>query len=202
MVSLERLISFILIIFIMTKQLVRVQVPGNYDETEDFVGLEAALINIEKSLKGAQTGMVNYTREDSYGAQLGGFNINEGKFLGFKLGILNAGDYFRGFCLGLINIYEESPGFRLGLGNGSLASLSNKRLSGLDIAITNYAGRESGLQLGVLNVVKDEFKGVQIGAVCIADKGNYLQLGLITYRANRNKWYQKFSPLIGFGNKE
>ena len=186
----------------MTKQLIRVQVPGNYDETEDFVGLEAALINIEKSLKGVHAGFINLTRKDSYGAQLGWANINYGEFLGFKFGVFNVGDYFRGFCLGLINIYNESSGFRLGLGNGSLVSLSNERLSGLDVALVNYTQNESGLQLGAWNVVKDELKGVQIGAVCIADKGNYLQLGLITYRANRNKWYQKFSPLIGFGNKE
>ena len=185
----------------MAKQLVRVQIPGNYKPDEDYQGLEAAVINIERSLKGVQVGLLNITEKTSYGAQLGIIN-GSGEFLGFNLGVFNLQDCFKGFSFGVLNDYKESTGFKIGGVNGNLSfSSSDEYSSGLDVAIINRAQDEYGLQLGLWNVVKSELNGVQIGIICEADEGKYLQLGLITHRINRDKWYKSFSPFIGFGNK-
>ncbi|MEK6899754.1 MAG: hypothetical protein AABX05_01390, partial [Nanoarchaeota archaeon] len=61
----------------------------------------------------------------------------------------------------------------------------------------NYAGNEKGVQVGLVNVVQGEFNGLQIGLVCYANKGTYLQIGLLTLRG-QGSWHSRMTPLIGW----
>ena len=45
-------------------------------------------------------------------------------------------------------------------------------------------------------------KGIQIGLYCCAGEGDYLQLGLITYRPEQEKGLKRLSPLIGWSRSK
>lgn len=80
-----------------------------------------------------------------------------------------------------------------------LFNTSFEILPGFQIGVINFIGGYlKGLQLGALNWVDSEIsKGVQVGLICYASNGDYLQLGALTLR-DVGPWYTRVTPFIGF----
>ena len=101
-----------------------------------------------------------------------------------------------------LNIWgeNEQSGFTLGFVNGSTGDSC-----GLSWGIVNYAESYTGLQLGFVNYVSEEFKGVQLGGVNVAMAASGLQWGFVNYAedlrgvqlgfiniATENPWFEEF----------
>jgi len=122
----------------------------------DFAGVSWGLVNlVDGSTQGLQWSLVNYTKGDVAGLQWGWYNqagpmvgiqwgianVAGGEFTGWQAGGLNLDQsgLTHGFCLGLVNVTDQMKGFQLGLVN-----------------VTN--SMVSGLQIGIVNIIKDKEK--------------------------------------------
>ena len=97
----------------------------------------------------------------------------------FRFGVYNFGEHVRN-------------GFEFGVANYT------RRVEGAQGAVMfNGANYVNGFQIAPVNIVIEELYGLQIGLYCFANEGNYLQLGVLTYRES-GPWYTRFSPFVGF----
>ena len=174
---------------------------------EDFKGLQAGIISlVGQNLSGAQIGVLNgVDRGAVYGLQVGA--VNAANISGAQVGVLNLTTEIYGLQIGGANVsfkFDKDQAIVRGAQVGAWNYAQD--LAGGQAGLVNYVKEElDGLQLGALNIAGDEFNGVQVGLVCYAANGNYLQLGLLTFRGGERDWYKKFSPIIGFssnGKKE
>ncbi|HLD79048.1 MAG TPA: hypothetical protein VJA18_00640 [Candidatus Nanoarchaeia archaeon] len=174
---------------------------------EDFKGLQAGIISlVGQNFSGAQIGVLNGVDSGAvYGLQVG--VVNAADISGAQVGVLNITTQIYGLQIGGANLslkFDKDPGSV----RGAQVGVWNyaRDLDGGQAGLFNYVKEEiNGLQLGALNIAGDDFNGVQIGLICYAKDGNYLQLGVLTFRGGDRKWYNKFSPFIGFsanGKKE
>jgi hypothetical protein len=90
---------------------------------------------------------------------------NENPHTGFSWGFVNGatGDS-SGLMLGNLANYAEN--YR-GLQLGAFANYNSGSFSGVQMASFNYAGKLTGLQLGIVNYAKDAGTGIQIGPINI-----------------------------------
>ena len=179
----------------------------NYDENSMW-GAHVGLLSNTKQLRGLQLSVLN-TSDEMYGIQAGALSATFG--YGVQAGFMNLSGEFTGLQAGVINSTFRILGNK-GKSSGKVRGVQvgawnyARDLDGVQAGLVNYVKEElDGLQLGALNIAGDEFNGVQVGLVCYAANGNYLQLGLLTFRGGERDWYKKFSPIIGFsanGKKE
>ena len=101
-----------------------------------------------------------------------------------------------------LNIWgeNEQSAFALGFVNGSTG-----HSCGVSWGIVNYAESYTGLQIGFVNYVSEQFEGVQLGGVNVAANASGLQWGFINYAENlrgvqigfinivtENPWFDEF----------
>ena len=130
--------------------------------TGDFNGLSIGGVNIvSRRLVGLQLGLVNWNSNGdessarrSVGVQYGLLNYAD-SFLGLQDGWLNVstGD-MSGVQWGFLNCARDVSGVQCGSIVVFGVNVAVGTVRGCQIGIVNYAGRmESGLQIGVLNVI-------------------------------------------------
>ncbi len=147
---------------------------------------------------GAQIGITNSTDTSHvYGLQLGMASAVEsmtGFHLNIFMSLIMKGDLRGVQVSGLLNLADYAYGIQAaGVTNTAL------KVNGVQAGIFNYVKEEiNGVQLGAFNAASEELNGLQVGLICYANKGNYLQLGLLTIRDGDRPWYTKVSPLIGW----
>lgn len=83
----------------------------------ELQGWQEAVYDSAHSLKGAQTGLVNYVEMSGQGVQLGAVNVTGEEFKGFTLGVVNHARRVNGLQLGLVNVADELHGVQIGLAN-------------------------------------------------------------------------------------
>lgn len=135
-------------------------------------GIQAGLINNCVTTKGIQTALSNFA-DNLFGVQIGLVNSVAGYLKGLQIGGINANT-------------GTTRGLQLGLFNETGAK---------------YGGTWYwGVQVGVVgNIVEGTLNGLQIGALCRADqKGNYVQIGVFTFREGDGPWYTRASPFFGY----
>lgn len=104
---------------------------GFIDDNKRMTGFDFAGANLtEEVFKGVGVGVLNYSRQETYGLQLGAFN-HAGSINGCQLGLINHAGDLRGLQVGLlnrsganrflqfgvINIGENATGWQLGVFN-------------------------------------------------------------------------------------
>nr|MBA4405472.1 hypothetical protein [Nanoarchaeum sp.] len=97
-----------------------------------------------------------------------------------------------GVGLNFFGGYKNLRGIAAGLITGTLGEGEGILISGLNVVNDKF----KGFNLGAVNLSFGKFYGVQIGAVCYAKEGNYLQIGLLNIRKDGDKL--DFSPGIGY----
>ena len=156
------------------------QLGGYNRDDERFTGL-------------AQLGAFNHAKEDFTGfAQLGVLNAtgdevfddnkSAGRFAGItQVGVVNyVGNDFRGFAqIGGGNFVtgDFAGGFQI----GALTASANKFRGIAQIGGYVHSEESYGAQIGVVNRVKDEHTGIQIGVVNMADEVTGVQIGLFNH---------------------
>jgi hypothetical protein len=83
----------------------------------ELKGWQQAAYDSAGTLKGAQTGFVNYVELSGQGAQFGLVNLTGGQFEGVSLGVVNHARRVDGLQLGVVNIADELHGVQIGLAN-------------------------------------------------------------------------------------
>ncbi len=101
-----------------------------------FTGFQAALMNHNGSLLGAQISLLNWTKGTGYGFQLGLVNADVNDFRGGAFGLLNAAEAMSGVQFGVVNLAETFSG-------------------GVQLGVFNAATTMTGIQIGVLNLIGD-----------------------------------------------
>lgn len=153
----------------------KLRVHPPFTDVYELRGIEIGLINSASEVRGVQLGAIN----GSSGVEAGSGKPN------FKT---------KGLQLGMWNETWDLTGLQAGVGNFAYY------LRGAQVGLTNYAGGgkgAGGAQIGLANIVQDEFKGMQLGVLCYAEEGTYAQLGLLTIRGTGPK-YLRYTPLFGF----
>lgn len=177
----------------------------------DIKGLQAGLINSSENYRAHSSSLVQIgfgnTMDGTNGGQAGVFNYAEGDFTGIQLGLaMNSADEgeHKGLQIAPVNDSNDSSfeGVRIGLINSVTSDSGQKKnkLDGAEIGVLNYDHEAKGAQIGAVNISSKYLKGLQIGPICFAGEGDYVQLGLLTVRRKRDpsgKWKYKVSPLIG-----
>ena len=151
----------------------------------DLAGLSLAgliSINGNKAQGIIASGLANITGDESRGVLLGGLLTVAGEnAAGFHFaGLANlAGKDFCGISTsGLLSIAgNDLRGMQLtGLGSitgsdltgvqlSGLGNVTGGTLTGMQIGAVNLAGRAKGVQIGLFNYYKEDFKGIQLGLV-------------------------------------
>jgi len=95
---------------------------------------------------------------------------------------------------------NEIEGNFKGLQVGTLTDFDEGVMIGAQIGFSNQVQSRAkliGAQIG-LTCNAQHLYGVQIGLICEGVEGTYLQIGVLTLRSDADKWYKRFSPIIGF----
>jgi len=103
---------------------------------------------------------------------------------GVQAGSYNEAEELRGLQTGIMNVVEEY---------GCGAQVALPAPFGMNIVYEAF----DGLQVGMTNFVKKKLRGVQMGLLCYANSGTFLQLGLLTVRGVGPR-YTRYTPFIGF----
>ncbi|MCD8165819.1 MAG: hypothetical protein LUE93_06665 [Bacteroides sp.] len=114
----------------------------------------------------AASGLLNLAGESFTGIQVSGLgNVTGGSVTGLSVsGLLNVnGQNFHGVqWAGLLNI----SAYKLrGIQVSAIGNVVGGSLSGAQIGLCNYVTEGAGLQVGLFNYYRDEFKGLQLGLV-------------------------------------
>ena len=130
--------------------------------------------NFSLNIIGGLNGGVN-------GFELGSVaNINKGDVNGFQIsGVCNvaSGDNRGGIISGVCNM---ASGDSKGVIISGVANLTKGQSAGLEISgVANVSNSHQGLQLSIINFVKDKLSGGQVGLVNYAKRGKGIQLGLV-----------------------
>ena len=132
---------------------------------------------VETDFKGAQIGFLgNVVLNDGVGFQLAGLgNYVHGAAKGCQIAPFNVNGAFDGFQLGAFNWNKGiSTAFEIGVAN-----INVSELHGWSWGAINYTERLYGLQLGLVNVVGEVGRGVQIGVFNGAAKFQGVQIGVL-----------------------
>jgi hypothetical protein len=161
---------------------------GFFGESHRFYGVRAHCLH-------------GFSDEDGgkgYGLEIGCLSLNQNGYVnGIRINLLNNGGCDRGLRLGFINAkdsYSNSEIYGVEIGVSNITTFQK----GVQIGVGNTTEEVDGLQVGLWNHVLTRLRGLQVGLVCYAKEGTYVQVGLLTFRGNR-PWYKSFSPLFGFG---
>jgi hypothetical protein len=102
-------------------------------------------------IKGVDIGLANWNTGDLVGLQWGAVNWTEGDFKGWQTGPVNkVGGFMTGLqTSALVSMNESGKGFM-----GSPANVSQDFI-GLQFGIVNYAVELHGIQIGLINVIKN-----------------------------------------------
>jgi hypothetical protein len=120
-----------------TKETEGLELSILWSASDRIYGSQLAVTNSTKYIEGAQIGAINCIRENSKALQFGAMNISYFDMSGLHLGAINmTGKKTVGAQVGAYNFSEEIRGFQFGVLN-----------------ITN----KSGLQFGLVNIIKDSF---------------------------------------------
>jgi len=137
------------------------------------VGAEASMKGINIGLLGAGAG------ENMYGVNIGGLGVGAGeKLAGINIGGLGCGStevtgisfgglgvggkYLKGIHLSLGSIMtDKSGGVMTGLAVSSFNNIRGEQV-GLSIGIVNYAWNVKGLQIGLVNIVRNNPRGLKV----------------------------------------
>ena len=139
---------------------------------------------ISDSLRGLSAGFVNVVENTAKGLQLGLQNF-AGKSYGLQVGVFNGAAEIHGAQVGVANVQW---------GDYDTGSF---KVYGAQVGIFNINDEDYGAQIGVTNVV-GRMNGIQIGVYCEAKSGRFVQLGLLTKRADRpGPWYRQVTPILG-----
>ncbi len=141
---------------------------GLHNKTEQYSGLEIALISNEKNdSRGVNVaGGWNEAKDSSYGVNV-------------ALGINGAVDSSYGVNVaGVGNVVKDSS---YGMNVAGLANYVEKEMYGAQLSLVNAAGKLRGLQAGLYNVCGEDSKGLQIGLI---------------NRREGVPWYAKITPVI------
>ena len=195
----------------------------------DLAGLSLAgliSINGNKAQGVIASGLANITGDESRGVLLGGLLTVAGEdAAGFHFaGLANlAGKDFCGISTsGLLSIAgNDLRGMQLtGLGSitgsdltgvqlSGLGNVTGGTLTGMQIGAVNLAGRAKGVQIGLFNYYKEDFKGIQLGLVnanphtrtqLLVSGGNTTKINLAA-RFKNNRLYTILgagAPYFGF----
>jgi hypothetical protein len=142
-----------------------------------------------------------------------GYKNKRDKVTGMVMGVDNVITHCKGLEIGILALPDNNDtepnlagiGINVLAGynslNGIAASLATGvvgeggrgvLVSGLNVVSENF----KGLNIGVVNLSHGKFYGVQAGLICYATEGNYLQIGLLNFRKDGDK--SDFSPGIGY----
>jgi hypothetical protein len=153
----------------------------NLNPHSEFTGLQLAAINGGGRITGAQGAFFNMF-SDVNGVQLGGVNL---------------ADKVNGIQFAAINFAEDMHGIQLALGLNGAGTMQGVQIG----LIGNQDDREfTGLQLGLINVVRGHMTGAQIGLFNACD--GYLsgfQIGLINLVTGGGGKAMPFFPVINVG---
>lgn len=120
------------------------------DEADGFMAAGLANIAGAKSNMMAVAGALNILTGNTNGVQLSGLcNLTTGNNRGVALS-------------GLLNITAESHN---GVQLSGLSNIAGERINGAQIGLVNIGTEVRGLQLGLFNYYRNDFKGAQIGLV-------------------------------------
>jgi len=112
---------------------------------------------------------------------------------GFQLGLFKsgAGRSMRGLSIG--GILNGNFGNSSGVQIAGVANLVVKRMRGLQIGTINFAGKQDGVQIGVLsNITSQPLEGVQLGIISNVSRGidGGVQAGLLNINAGVQRGFQ------------
>lgn len=133
---------------------------------EDSKGADiAALMNITgESSKGlAVAGLMNVSGNHMKGFSAAGLmNVSE-RISGFSLAAANVGVHLDGIHFGVLNLTDKKMGDLSGLAFAPV-NIARYNQTGITVGIVNFAKKLSrnGLQLGLLNVVKSNPRGLKV----------------------------------------
>lgn len=162
---------------------------------------------------GLEIGLFNNPSKEFYGAQIGGGNTSyHGK--GIQIGIANVtldrginnlflGDLnFSGVQVSGNNHYDgKIKGLQIAAMTNIAKEVDGTQLSlGANIIEPYLSGESKAIQAGPVNLCTSRLIGVQIGIFCYAQKGKFLQLGLLTMRGGEKPWYLRVTPFVGYKN--
>ena len=139
------------------------------------------LMNVSADkLNGAQVStLLNINGGEAKGAQISGIgNVGvDVKGMQFSvIGNIAAGE-IRGLQLcGAVNIADTTKN---ALQLSGLTNVCKSKLSGVQLALGNYAGEVSGAQIGLLNLCGGKVKGIQIGIINHSKDTTAHKLGLV-----------------------
>lgn len=104
----------------------------------------------EDAIKGFRFNLIYGRNSAMTGLDLGLANHVEGRMKGVQWGLVNLTDAGVGLQWGVVNLNEgEFEGFQWGWYNQ--AGLNN----GLQLGLVNYARRAKGVQVGIVNIIKE-----------------------------------------------
>ena len=130
--------------------------------------------------------------QESKSSQVGMYNRSE-RLAGSQIGLLNTSTHLSGSQLGLVNNARSVKGSQFGLLNnsdsveGSQLGILNhvQELEGSKKSFLGFlTGAANSLQAGLVNIVDRDFEGLQLGLICYAKRGNYIQLGLLNVQSD------------------
>jgi uncharacterized protein YjbI with pentapeptide repeats len=109
-----------------------------FPENTSIAGLRLNLIyGKNANVSGLDLGLINHTTGNQAGIQLGGVNITNGDFKGWQWSWINVShSNFLGLQMGLVNYHQG-------------------HFNGLQFSVVNYAETMKGLQLGLINIIKE-----------------------------------------------
>ncbi len=114
------------------------------------------------------------------------------KLCGCQFGPLNDVNEISGGQIGLVNDCDTCYGGQIGILNYI------EELTGSQFGAINRTCFGDGVQFGVMNSCDVDFDGLQLGVLCRARDGNYLQLGLLTVRDGEEPWYRRVTLILGY----
>lgn len=108
-----------------------------FPENTSITGIRLNLIyGKNQNVSGLDWGLVNSTTGKQLGVQFGFVNLVDNGFLGLQDGFVNVTDgKFEGLQWGFVNYHKG-------------------KVSGVQLGFVNYAGSMYGLQIGLINIIK------------------------------------------------
>jgi hypothetical protein len=107
-----------------------------YGKNVDVTGLDVGLVNsTTRNFTGAQFGLVGISDADVEGWQSNWVNVTRGQMQGLQDGVVSITETGRGMQF---SGYNQAQNFRR-----------------LQLGIVNYAGYLSGIQIGIINIIRD-----------------------------------------------